>query len=305
MTFGRLTLVSGVSIPITDSAGQTTVFFTPCGGNTIDLYDGLSYASLSFSELSLSLDAMVCHENYHQNGKLFDFFVFSLAGVLRLGTGPQWATTAFGTSARGSGDGTTELELFEGVWVNKNPIVIRYGAACSNIVEVYARCATFVGSGCMTADGQIDDTQTKRYLGNVYNRVERLMTRTETAASWSYSLSMLRQVLGSAANQLNVVVPLAGNVAEASAGASWLNSSATESLVVTDIGVNSTTTIATTNRAAALCTSTRLAATTAHWRGYLPLGINYLSWLERGAGTADIQTVGNNPTIGINGKVFN
>ena len=36
--------------------------------------------------------------------------------------------SAAGTSARGSGAGTTELELFEGKWVNKNSITLKNGA---------------------------------------------------------------------------------------------------------------------------------------------------------------------------------
>ena len=50
------------------------------------------------------------------------------SGAVTLGTGPAWNTTTPGSSARGTGAGTTELQRQNGLWANKNVITLRNGA---------------------------------------------------------------------------------------------------------------------------------------------------------------------------------
>ena len=288
---GRLTLTSGTAITTADAAGQTSVYYTPCAGNRIPIYDGTNILEVVFTELTLALDSNSGHTNYHQSGKLFDFFVINDAGTIRLGTGPQWTTTGAGTSARGTGAATTELELYLGFWVNKNTMTVRFGSASGNTVSVPARQATFVGTGCMTANGQIDDSKAKRYLSNAYNKVERTMYYNSPTASYIYTTATLRQVEASANSQLNFIIALPGDVAKAFAAINFNNSTATQRTVVAGIGLNQTTAITDViHRVQAYGTSSSFGLSTATWVGNPGIGLNFLAWLEQGAG-ADAQTM--------------
>lgn len=301
---GRLTLSSGTAIPVTDTAGASSVFYTPSVGNSIPIYDGARMVPTTFAELTLALTSNSGFTNYHQSGQLYDFFVINDGGTLRLGTGPKWTSPAAGASSRGTGAGTTELEMFNGYWVNKNTILIRFGSATGNTVSVPARRATFVGTGCMTANGQIDDSKWKRLLSNAYNRVERLM-HYASAASYSYSTATLRQVEGSANSQLNFVLALPGPLVDAFAENSFSSSTATLRTFVTSIGLNQTTALTDTiARVQGAGSSTVFANSTATYKGTPPAGLNFLAWLEQGAGS-DVQTVFNNAgQTGISGTVM-
>lgn len=300
----RLTLTAGTPVTTADVAGQTRVYYTPYLGNTIPIYDGSALVAIPFSEVSLLLDATSCHENYHQAGKLFDFFVFTDASTVRLGSAPQWASSISGASVRGEGEGTSELELLDGLWVNKHPLILRYAASCSNTREVPARQATFVGTCGMSADGQADDSKLNRLVSNAYNKVERLMHQFEGTASWVYSTATLRQTRASLANQLNVVVAIPGDLADAESSGVWSNSTSTMQTVVSEIGINQTTVGNSITRAPQACNNVISGYPTAQWRGYLPAGMNYIAWLERGAG-AETQTASGSLNAGINAKVWN
>lgn len=93
--------------------------------------------------------------------------------------------TAFNfTSVRGTGAGTTELEMVNGIWVNKNAIT--NGPA--------ARYGTYVGSAYTNGSSQIDfkfgsnaANFGEAFIGiwNAYNRVKISGAVTTTVASWS------------------------------------------------------------------------------------------------------------------------
>lgn len=154
---GRLTLTSGKPVMMADALNQTTVYYAPYVGDTAPIYDGTSFVSRQFTSsdtdavgASLALDSNSGHTGYHQSGKLFDIFIYWDSTLCRIATGPAWSSD----TARGTGAGTTELEKFKGLWVNKNSITLRYGSSSGDTASVAAREATYLGTMYAHANGQ-------------------------------------------------------------------------------------------------------------------------------------------------------
>lgn len=286
---GRLTLTSATAITTADVTAATSIYFTPFGGTTVPIYDGSSTANTSFTELTLALDNNSGHTNYHQSGKNYDLFVVSDSGTIRLGTGPKWddGAVAGSDTARGTGAGSTEIELKNGFWTNKNTITIRYGSLSGDTVSVSANRATFVGSFRATADGQATDSYAKRLLSNAYNRTRRMLLRRDTTDSWSWSTGSYHQVNASASNQIETIACLTGFGIFLHHKSIPLNDTSTLKIVYSGIGINSSSTQGMTIGAFARIGDTTVVSQSpeADYTGFAPLG--YTTWymLEKGAGS--------------------
>lgn len=287
---GRLSLVTGSPVPTTDQTAKTTVYWTPYLG--------------AFTELSLALDSNAGHTGYQVAGANFDFFLYNDAGTARIGTGPAWTSD----TGRGTGAGTTELtSTFPRA--NANAMTLRFGSGAGNTVTAAAGTALYLGSMRPPADGTCEDSQAKRLLWNMYNRVARPMKVIEGTDSWTYSTLGYRQLNGSSANQLAFVRGLDEDAAHAQASITVANSTTTGRTVYLGIGLDATNGPAggsQTGYAGVLSTfSTNLVAS---YHGLPGLGYHYLTAIESGNGT-DTQTwFGDNGTSavvhGITGMVF-
>lgn len=137
---GRLTLISGDPTPNFDISLAETVYFTPCGGNEIALYDpAQGWRKHSFTELSLplaGLSANVC----------YDLFVTQDETNLTLRALP-WASL---TSRAGA------LTRRDGVFVAETDAALRY-----------------VGTIGLSQNGKTRDTLTDRNLWNLYQPMQR------------------------------------------------------------------------------------------------------------------------------------
>ena len=287
LPLGRLSLSTGVAVPTSDLSGQTSIYYTAANGNAFPLYDGTKWLRKTFAaDISLSLDSNSGHTGYHQSGKNFDLFLIDDGGTLRLGTGPAWSSD----TARGTGAGTTEIEMKDGLWVNKVSIDIRFGSSSGNIVSaVGAQRALFVGSFRATANGQATDAESDRLLSNAYNAQLRTVFKADTGVSWAYSTASLRQVNGSSSNRIAVLSCLAGVLASVLAqsgvttsGAAWVTASS-------GIGIDSST----VNSARLARPETLYSGVpgypSAKYDGVPGLGYREIRWLEKGAGS-DTQT---------------
>ncbi len=151
---GRLTLTSGTAVTITDVTAATNVYFIPYKGNHIAIYDGSAWVLFSFSELTLSLSGLTA-------SKPHDVFIYSNAGVLTL-EAVEWTSDI----AR-----ATALVRQDGVYCKSGTLTKRY-------------LGTFRTTGTI---GQTEDSFTKRFLWNYYNRVPRILQVREATDSWTYA----------------------------------------------------------------------------------------------------------------------
>lgn len=276
---GRLTLTTALPVTTSDVTAATTVYFTPYKGNSIALYNGTFWELRSFAEISVAVPAIISTP--------FDIFVYDNAGTAAL---EALAWTNDTTRA-------TALVLQDGVLVKSGATTRRYlGTARTT-----------------TVSGQTEDSVTKRYLWNYYNRVARPMVRRETTASWTYTTATLRQANGNTANQLDFVIGVSEDAVEAQLEAAATNAGGAAGMVfAVSIGLDSTSAIT----AGAQGSSTQLnllnAVMTMHcaYCGFPGVGRHFLSWNEAsqalGTTTWSGQLTGAGVTTfnGLTGKIM-
>lgn len=114
---GRLTLTSGEPYPYTTAMTKTAMYYTPHDHNMIALYNGTTWVTFEFSELTNTFSdattnpaavSTVAHQ-------VHDFFVWDDSGTIRLSRGPAWTDV----TTRSTG---TALTRVDGVLVNNAAI---------------------------------------------------------------------------------------------------------------------------------------------------------------------------------------
>ena len=173
---GRLTLTSGTPVTVTDVTAATSIYFTPFKGTTIALYTGATWALTTFAETTLSLSGLAANTNYDIWGRLS-------SNVLALDTTAWTSDTARATAL------TTQ-----------NGVYVKSGDATRRYLGTFRTTATI---------GQTEDSGTKRYLWNYYNRVPRNLRAADGTNTWAYTTATWRQANGTAANQVDIVVGVA------------------------------------------------------------------------------------------------
>jgi hypothetical protein len=110
------------------------------------------------------------------------------------------AQTVYFTPFRGNRVGTTELDTQDGVYVNKVSITSGPGA----------KAGRYLGTIRTASTTATEDSAAKRFVWSAQNRVARSLLVTEATSSWTYATASYRQARAQAANQVAVVVGLAG-----------------------------------------------------------------------------------------------
>lgn len=218
---GRLTLTSGVPVLTSDTTAAATVYYTPYEGRWCPIYNGTFWQQISFIETSLALDSNAAHTGYQVSGSLFDVFAFLNSGVFTIGTGPAWSAT----STRGTGAGTTQLAMLNGVLTNAVAITLRFGNAVGNTVSVAVNEATYLGTMYATANGQTGmafkpaaaagGSDSILGLYNAYNRVRTVTRSEDSTTGWTYANNTTwRAANNSTANRVSWVDGLGQSFAE-------------------------------------------------------------------------------------------
>lgn len=201
---GRITLTSATPVLTATVSGATTVYFTPYNGNMIPIYDGTTFDFTDFSEMSQATTDATESPAAVGASSNYDIFVWNDAGTLRATRGPAWSSA----TSRGTGAGTTELQLLSGIYVNKVAITNGPGA----------NLGTYVGSIRSNASSTIDWTLGGSASGgsaavlnvwNYYNRVNVQTRVTDSGVTYSYASSTIRAKRGSATNRITFLSGLA------------------------------------------------------------------------------------------------
>lgn len=239
-----LDIASGPTSPISssDQSARTSVFYRPHKGNLIPIPNGTLFAVREFSELTLTLNS-----NHVANG-IYDVFAFDDSGTIRLGTGPVWTTVTAGSGARGTGAGTTELDLLKGLFVNKVAATLRNGATTYSVA---AKSAVYLGTIYIDGSaGQITCHvswgQSRKWgVWNAYNQEEIVLLVGDSTASASNTSATVRPAFNNSANSCTVLSGLPVKRFEVTntqlMGIVPDNASASTQFVTNGIGVNSTT----------------------------------------------------------------
>lgn len=253
----RLSLTTGVAVTTADVTGASaqTIYAVPYKGNRIALYNGTKWVQYTSAQFSLALGTLTATRPY-------DVFCYQNAGVPTL----EFLAWTNGTTR------ATNLAYQDGVLVKSGDATRRY-----------------LGTFYTVNTTQTEDSVANRFLWNYYHRARRGMSRAETTATWAYSTNTLRQANASTSNQLNFVIGVAEDTVEAQCSANAVGSGTTLRGVIVGIGLNSTTTNSAQVQVKGFSTTVAPVPSLAAYNGVPAAGINYLAWLEAGAG-ADTQT---------------
>lgn len=182
---------------------------------------------------------------------------------------------------QGTGSGTAERQLVNGVLTNKWPITNGPGANLGQIV----------GAVRSDVSGQLKDTVAFRWVSNIYNVAPRQMKVFEATSSWNYTTATYRQANASISNQLDVLMVVDGQQLNVNCLATYSNTTtSTYGLVKIDIDAINTTTV--TGNLASLNyvqIANGFAACMSQYNGYPGMGRHIAIWTELsssvGAGT--------------------
>lgn len=204
-------------------------------------------------------------------------------------------TATDSTILRGTGAGTTEIEMVNGVWRNK--YAITNGPA--------AGMGVYVGTGRTNASSQIDyimggtgaagGESTFLGLWNAYNRVPIKLVNYDNTGTWNYTTATMRIKNGNQNNRICMVIGLSEDALNAANVAYGVN--ATNNVIrETAIGLNSTTVGSLGNSSTDWWagTGTFTVPVKAHLCMRAPLGFNYIAPLEYSAAVGTTTWYGDN-----------
>lgn len=206
---GRLTISSGVPVLSSDVTAQTTDFWTPRGGNSIMLFDGLFWRAYTFAELSQALSDATKSPSATGASKVYDKFVWVDGSTVRSTRGPSWDTGTGGSNTvRGTGAGSTELITVAGVPMNKYDIsngpaaqrgvfVGTIATDGSNQLNMKMNPAAAAGGGACRID-----------VWNAYNRVPVFAASKDSTDSWTYGTTTWRSANNNNNNRVTAVFGL-------------------------------------------------------------------------------------------------
>lgn len=205
---GRLTLTTGVPVLTTDVTAATTLYFTPYKGNRCALYNGTGWTIGTFSEVSQTLADGSKSPAAASPSTVYDIFGWADGGTtFRATRGPAWSSA----TSRGTGAGTSELEMLHGVWVNKHAIT--NGPAAQR--GVYLGTIQTSGTG---TNGQLNmmfaptpaagGTDNRLDVWNMFNRVTVTSLCRDSTNTWTYSTATTRSANNSTSNRVTAVFGL-------------------------------------------------------------------------------------------------
>jgi hypothetical protein len=288
---GRLTLETGVPVSSSDQTAKTTIYYTPFRHGYVPLYNGTTWYTASFSELSQALSNNTTSPAAAAASTVYDLFVWNNAGTITLSRGPAYAVSTAGSTSRGTGAGTTELEMVNGRRVNKYAITNGPAAQRGLYVGTIATDANG-GNGqlnVMIAPSAASGGAANRVdIWNEYNQVDIISINRDSADSWNYSTATWRSANNSTSNRITVVT---GQPTAVSARATNISSNASTIQNRVGIGLNATNAFA--GFPASYKTSGTVESVSCEYAGVLS-GLNYLQRLEYAEAGGTSAWVGDN-----------
>lgn len=247
---GRLTLTQGTAVITGSVTSASAVYYSAYESNQITLFNGTKWQLYNFNEASLTLSGLT-------SGKNYDVFAEASGQSIALSLGAAWTSNTLRA---------VSLTKQDGVLVLSGTPTKRY-----------------LGTIRATSATQTEDSTSKRFVWNYYNRVERMLEVTESTDSWSYSSSTFRAANGSSLNCFEFVI---GHDQLVTAKVNGLCTCASSGFAATvGIGIDSTSTNSATTYGA-ITNANMYFPLYAEYMNYPSVGYHKFTWLERvGAGT--------------------
>jgi hypothetical protein len=320
MPSGRLTGTSGTAVTIADVTAITEIFLAHHNGNRMPLLSGSTWVYYTFDD-NISIKTTDTPTGDTVNGSAVVTAVSDasqlLAGMEITGTGIPGGTTILSVDsdsqitldANATADGSgvtltckvpadTNVDVFA-EYVGGN-VVLRFGPLWTDGTTRATALVEVDGVLCLTGDtgkrylgtirttgtsGQIEDSTSKHFVWNYYNRVIRHLFANDTTDQWSYSTATWRAANGNTTDGVGRVSCVVG-VAEDAIDAMCIGvvTNSTGGWDATGIGIDATD----TNSAQLHGTNTTptiFQQSVAKYNGILSAGYHYIQNIELGRGT--------------------
>lgn len=276
----RLSLTTATCVTTADVTAATTLYWTPCTGNRISLFDSSgTVETCTATEKSIAIPATT--------SQMYDVWAYD---------------STFGSC-------TVTLELL--AWTNDTTRATALARTNGAYAKTGDSTRLYLGSvRTTTVSGQTEDSFAKRYVWNHYNRRARGMRVIDTTNSWNYSIAAFQQARAAPANQLDFVI----GVAESSVEAVVIGSASTNVVnggFMVSIGEDSTTVAdagALVGPQSGFNAGTAMV-TMAQLRKYPAVGRHVWVWLEKTDASGTFVWYGDNggtgTQSGINGTIWN
>jgi hypothetical protein len=252
---------------MTNVTGASTIYFTPYGGNWIDLYDtqATRWFRHSFSEVSASLAGLT---------SLLPADVFG-----------YWSAGALTSEIVNWTNGTTRATAL----VLQDGVRVKSGATDH----------LYLGTVCGSGSGTCEDSVVRRFVYNHYNQVIKKLTAVDPGTTWVYTTNAYRAMNNSTATRLHLVSGTGEALAEFTCVGQPLATAVGNNVV--GIGIDSTTTT-TQDNASYQAAANIYAIAIARLATAPPVGYHYYQALEFGCGSGTTTWSAYSLVAGIQGR---
>ena len=266
---GRLTIESATApVATSDQTAKTTIYLAPYMGNKISIYNTSTahwtIHQFDAGDLSHSLSGETADKNY-------DVFVKSTNGILSL-TSVVWTDDT---------NRATNVVFQDGVYCKNGALGERY-------LGTYRTTGT---------TGQCEDSQSKRFVWNAYNQIDRQLYYLPSANSWSGGGATIRQANSTAANKIEALSGLEGSaITVDNLVMCSCDAAAVSTYMAVGIGENSTTANATGSivMAATPVVAGYTFTSSAHLKKHKAAGYHYYAMLESNVAAGTTTWYGDN-----------
>lgn len=203
---------AGTQLPTGDVSAVSTLYYTPVASSLIPIYNGGTFVTYSFAELTLTIPASrLANTIYDVCVTTTTAGAFANNGTPTVVFGPAWTNSAAGTAARGSGAGTAQIARVNGLWTNAVQISAVNGAATYTVPA--NQCTTVATVQIGGSNGQVSYSVTYGQNRvwpsfNLWNRLPLTLVAGDSTGSWPYTSGTIRASNGSSANRLTYVLGL-------------------------------------------------------------------------------------------------
>jgi len=241
---GRLTLTSGTPVTTAVVATATTIYYTPYQHDIIMLYDGVFWRAINFTETSLAITATVATSftvnltnasttvtctstaalyigmpitgtniptgTYVVSITNSTTFVISQAATNTVnvtGTFYHANYDVFGVFSAFNNNGVLALEAL--AWSNNTTRATGLTMTNGRLTKTGDQKRLYLGTFRLITSTQTTDSKAQRFLWNMYNRITRVLTKTDSAGGYAYNTATWRAANGNSANKVETLVGLA------------------------------------------------------------------------------------------------